>query len=96
MLASTPRASVRTRARTARWRPVLPGLCSKTILHPSKVTESRAASADLQRRHRPGRAGTDGGNDPIKRLQLPRPGDYRLRVHGHNRDDGDPREAHDP
>ncbi|MEV6911235.1 hypothetical protein [Amycolatopsis sp. NPDC051071] len=39
---------------------------------------------------------TDSGEDPTKRLEVPGPGDYRLRVHGHNRDDGDPREDDDP
>ncbi|MDX3227526.1 hypothetical protein [Streptomyces sp. ME19-01-6] len=29
-------------------------------------------------------------------LQLPGPGDYRVRAHGKNRDDGDPREGDDP
>ncbi|RKN37189.1 hypothetical protein D7294_28645 [Streptomyces hoynatensis] len=29
-------------------------------------------------------------------LRLPGPGDYRVRVHGRNRDDGDPREEGDP
>jgi hypothetical protein len=40
--------------------------------------------------------GTTDGDDPAKRLELPGPGDYRLRVHGRNRDDGDPREDDDP
>jgi hypothetical protein len=41
--------------------------------------------------------GTTGqGDDPNKRLDLPGPGDYRLRVHGRNRDDGDPRGDSDP
>ncbi|WP_171165564.1 hypothetical protein [Streptomyces sp. I05A-00742] len=41
---------------------------------------------------------SDEGNcgDPAKRLELPGPGDYRLRVHGRNRDDGDPRGDGDP
>lgn len=39
---------------------------------------------------------TDSGDDPAKQLELPGPGDYRLRVHGHNRDDGDPRGDGDP
>jgi hypothetical protein len=38
---------------------------------------------------------TDQGDDPSKRLDLPGPGDYRLRVHGRNRDDGDPRDDSD-
>jgi hypothetical protein len=38
----------------------------------------------------------DQGSDPNKRLDLPGPGDYRLRVHGCNRDDGDPRDDADP
>src|SRR5262249_56258875 len=39
---------------------------------------------------------TGSGDDPTKRLELPGPGDYRLRVHGRNRDDGDPRGDGDP
>jgi hypothetical protein len=39
---------------------------------------------------------TGSGEDPAKRLEMPGPGDYRLRVHGRNRDDGDPREDDDP
>jgi hypothetical protein len=39
---------------------------------------------------------TDGSENPAKRLELPGPGDYRLRVHGRNRDDGDPRDDSDP
>ncbi|MFI7445829.1 hypothetical protein [Nonomuraea indica] len=38
---------------------------------------------------------TDSGEDPTKRLELLGPGDYRLRVHGRNRDDGDPRRDDD-
>lgn len=34
--------------------------------------------------------------DPAGRLELPGPGNYRIRVHGRNRDDGDPRVAGDP
>ncbi|TGB16048.1 hypothetical protein [Streptomyces sp. MZ04] len=34
---------------------------------------------------------TDSGDDPEKRLPLSGPGDYRMRVHGRHRDDGDPR-----
>ncbi|CAL9605896.1 hypothetical protein SUDANB176_05529 [Streptomyces sp. enrichment culture] len=34
-----------------------------------------------------------GGADA---LDLPGPGAYRVRVHGRNRDDGDPRDDHDP
>ncbi|MBT2408628.1 MULTISPECIES: hypothetical protein [unclassified Streptomyces] len=34
--------------------------------------------------------------DPSARLDLPGPGDYRIRVHGRNRDGGDPRGASDP
>ncbi|WP_433178187.1 hypothetical protein [Actinoallomurus sp. CA-150999] len=42
-------------------------------------------------------SGTTGsGDDPAQRLELPGPGDYRLRVHGRNRDDGDPRRDGDP
>ncbi|MEU1385624.1 MULTISPECIES: hypothetical protein [unclassified Nonomuraea] len=37
-------------------------------------------------------ATTDGGENPAEQLELPGPGDYRLRVHGRNRDDGDPRD----
>ncbi|MGP3915975.1 NUDIX domain-containing protein [Nonomuraea sp. 10N515B] len=40
--------------------------------------------------------GTTGDEDLAKRLELPGSGDYRLRVHGRNRDDGDPREDSDP
>jgi hypothetical protein len=39
---------------------------------------------------------TDEGDNPACRLDLPGPGDYRIRVHGTNRDDGDPRTAADP
>ncbi|MFC9292970.1 hypothetical protein ACFTWH_06190 [Streptomyces sp. NPDC057011] len=34
--------------------------------------------------------------DPAARLALPGPGAYRIRVHGRNRDDGDPRVPGDP
>jgi hypothetical protein len=34
---------------------------------------------------------TDTGNDPARQIELPHPGDYRIRVHGRHRDDGDPR-----
>ncbi|GLY88316.1 hypothetical protein [Actinoallomurus iriomotensis] len=34
------------------------------------------------------------GDDPAARLELPGPGDYRLRVHGRGRDDGDPVEEY--
>ncbi|MFJ2203445.1 hypothetical protein ACIQPP_48440 [Streptomyces violaceusniger] len=33
---------------------------------------------------------------PAQRLELPDPGDYRLRVHGRRRDEGDDREEDDP
>lgn len=39
---------------------------------------------------------TDSGDDPAKRLTLPASGDHRLRVHGRNRDDGDPRADGEP
>ncbi|MGP4087271.1 hypothetical protein [Streptomyces sp. KR55] len=39
---------------------------------------------------------TGGGDDPARQLHLPGPGDYRLRVHGRHRDDGDPREPDAP
>ncbi|TDD21598.1 hypothetical protein [Nonomuraea diastatica] len=41
-------------------------------------------------------ASTYGSENPAKQLELPGPGDYRLRVHGCNRDDGDPRDNGDP
>jgi hypothetical protein len=34
--------------------------------------------------------------DPAQRLDLDGPGDYRVRVSGKNRDDGDPRDDQDP
>ncbi|MFF4191647.1 hypothetical protein [Nonomuraea sp. NPDC001831] len=41
-------------------------------------------------------ATTDGGENPAAQLELPGPDDYRLRVHGRNRDDGDPRDDDAP
>ncbi|MEV4365439.1 hypothetical protein AB0J71_00125 [Nonomuraea sp. NPDC049637] len=41
-------------------------------------------------------ATTGGGENPAAQLELPGPGDYRLRVHGRNRDDGDPRDDDAP
>ncbi|WP_255950829.1 hypothetical protein [Streptomyces odontomachi] len=41
--------------------------------------------------------GTTGtAENPAERLSLPGPGDYRLRVHGRHRDDGDPRDTDQP
>ncbi|MFJ9417679.1 hypothetical protein ACIRPT_26425 [Streptomyces sp. NPDC101227] len=41
--------------------------------------------------------GTTGADeDSAQQIALPGPGDYRLRVHGRHRDDGDPRDDRDP
>jgi hypothetical protein len=40
--------------------------------------------------------GTTTWAEPSSVLPVPEPGDYRVRVHGRNRDDGDPRNDDDP
>lgn len=41
--------------------------------------------------------GTAGDSDDLaQQLAIPTPGDYRLRVYGRHRDDGDPREEDEP